>query len=233
MAHSYKKKQVEFSNLTAYSQGPMSNPIDFPLYLITDRTQVATNHTLLSAIDSALQGGVKAIQLREKDLTASELLPLARKLRDLTRHFDAHLLINDRIDVALAVQADGVHLGEHSLPTAVVRQLIGPKLLIGVSTHSNADISRAAEQGADFVTFGPVYATPSKAAFGAPQGLQALTEACRDSSLPVFALGGITLPRIAEVRQAGAGGVALISAILASDNPCAAAEVFSSYYSVE
>ena len=205
----------------------MPNPIDFNLYLITDRTQVATNHTLLSAIDSALQGGVKAIQLREKDLSAAALLPLALELRDLTRQYNARLLINDRIDIALAVQADGVHLGEHSLPTDVVRQLVGPELLIGVSTHSNADISRAAEQGADFVTFGPVYATPSKADFGPPQGLKALTEACRGSSLPLFALGGITPPRAAEVREAGASGIALISAICANPDPRTAAESFS------
>ncbi len=205
----------------------MSNPIDFNLYLITDRTQVAAGHTLLSAIDSALQGGVKAIQLREKDLSAAELLPLARELRELTRKYDARLLINDRIDLALAVQADGVHLGEHSLPTDVVRKLVGPKRLIGVSTHSNADISRAIKLGADFVTFGPVYETPSKAVFGPPQGLQALTEACRDSSLPVFALGGITPTRVAEVRHAGASGVALISAILASPAPRSAAEAFN------
>ena len=204
----------------------MLNMVDFSLYLITDRTQVAANHTFLSAIDSALQGGVKAIQLREKDLSAAELLPLAREVRDLTRKYDVGLLINDRIDIALAVQADGVHLGEHSLPTDVVRQLVGPKLLIGVSTHSNADISRAAKQDADFVTFGPVYATPSKAAFGSPQGLKALTEAGRGSSLPVFALGGITPPRAAEVRQAGASGIALISAILANPDPRTAAESF-------
>lgn len=205
----------------------MPNPIDFNLYLITDRTQVATNHTLLSVIDSALQGGVRAIQLREKDLTAAELLPLAQELRNLTREYAAQLLINDRIDIALAVQADGVHLGEHSLPTDVVRQLAGPKMLIGVSTHSIADISRATEQGADFVTFGPVYATPSKTTFGPPQGLKALTDACQGSSLPVFALGGITLPRVAVVRQAGASGVALISAICASPDPRTAAEAFN------
>ena len=202
----------------------MPNPIDFNLYLITDRTQVAHNHNLLSAIDSVLQGGVKAVQLREKDLSAAELLPLAKELRDLTKQYNARLLINDRVDLALAVQADGVHLGGHSLPTDVVRQLVGPELLIGVSTHCNADISLATKQGADFVTFGPIYATPSKAAFGPPQGLNALAEACRGSSLPVFALGGITLSRATEVRQTGASGIALISAIIASSDPRATAE---------
>ncbi len=204
----------------------MPNPIDFNLYLITDRNQVASGHTLLSAVESALQGGVKAVQLREKDLSAAELLPLAQKLRDLTRRYDARLLINDHFDIALAVHADGVHLGGHSLPTDVVREQVGPDMLIGVSTHSKADVNFAAEQDADFVTFGPVYATPSKAAFGLPKGLQALADVCRDSPLPVFALGGIVLARVAEVREAGASGIALISAIIASADPHTAAESF-------
>jgi thiamine-phosphate pyrophosphorylase len=205
----------------------MSNPIDFSLYLITDRHQVAPGHTLMSAIESALQGGVKAVQLREKDLSAAELFPLAQELRELTRRYDAHLLINGHIDLALAVRAEGVHLGGHSQPTAVVREHVGPDLVIGVSTHSNADILLAARQGADFVTYGPVYATPSKAAFGPPKGLEALSEACRISPLPVFALGGITPSRAGEVRQAGAHGVALISAIIAGPDPRTAARLFN------
>ncbi len=204
----------------------MSNLIDFNLYLITDRHQVAPDHTLLSAVDAALQGGVKAVQLREKDLSAAELLPLARELRVLTRHHGALLLINDRIDIALAVQADGVHLGGHSLPADIARELVGPDLLIGISTHTHDEIRIAEQQGADFVTFGPVYATPSKAAFGLPQGLHALSEACRVSGLPVFALGGITSSRLPEARQAGASGIALISAILARSDPRTAAETF-------
>jgi thiamine-phosphate pyrophosphorylase len=206
----------------------MSNPIDFSLYLITDRTRVAAGHTLISAVEAALQGGVKTVQLREKDLPAAELLPLARQLRDLTRRYEARLLINDRIDLALAVQADGVHLGGHSLPADVARRLVGPDLLIGVSTHSCTDISRAAGLGADFVTFGPVYATPSKAAFDQPQGLQALAEACRGSALPVFALGGITPARAIEVMRVGAAGIALIAAILASPDPRSASAAFIS-----
>ncbi len=204
----------------------MPNPVDFKLYLITDRTRIAAGHTLVSAVEKALQGGVEAVQLREKDLPAAELLTLARQLRDLTRLYDARLLINDRIDLALAVHADGVHLGGHSLPTDLVRQLVGPNLLIGVSTHSCADISRASEQGADFVTFGPVYATPSKAAFGPPQGLLALNEACRCSALPVFALGGITAERVSEVKRAGAAGIALIGAILSNPDPRSAVSAF-------
>lgn len=205
----------------------MSNPVDFNLYLITDRHQVPAGHTLPAVIEAALQGGVKAVQLREKDLSAVELLPLARELRSLTRQYGARLLINDKVDVALAVAADGVHLAGHSQPADVVRQNVGRKMLIGVSTHSLEEIQTASEQGADFVTFGPVYATPSKAIYGAPQGLHALTEACMKSALPIFALGGITPERAAAVRAAGAHGIALISAIIGSSSPESAARTFS------
>jgi thiamine-phosphate pyrophosphorylase len=202
-------------------------PVDFRLYLITDRNQVASGFSLVSSVEAALKGGVKAVQLREKDLSAAELLPLARMMRDLTRRYTARLLVNDRIDLALAIQADGVHLGEHSLPVNIVRQLTGPEMLIGVSAHSIADIQRAEVQGADFVTFGPVFATPSKAIFGPPLGIQALAKACSHSSIPVFALGGITPSRKTEVLRTGAAGIAVIAAILANPDPQAAAETFN------
>ena len=200
--------------------------VDFNLYLITNRHQVPAGHNLISVIESALQGGVKAVQLREKDLSAAELLPLAQELRTLTHQYHALLLINDHVDVALAVEADGVHLGGHSRPTDLVRRLVGAEMLIGVSTHGRDEVRTASEQGADFVTFGPVYATPSKAAYGAPQGLAALADACRNCHLPVFALGGITPERVAEVRTAGAHGIALISAIIAAPSPESAAKAF-------
>ena len=205
----------------------MPNIIDFPLYLITDRKQVANGHTLYTAVEAALQGGVKAVQLREKDLSPDALLPLAKELRALTLRHGALLFINDNIDIALAVSADGVHLGGHSEATEVIRAKVGEKMLIGVSTHSKEEIEIAAKQGADFVTFGPVYATPSKAKYGEPQGLEKLAEACRDSSIPVFALGGITPERATEVQQAGAKWIALISAIIASPDPRASAEAFA------
>jgi thiamine-phosphate pyrophosphorylase len=205
----------------------MALPVDFELYLITDRHQVPAEYTLPGIIEAALQGGVKAVQLREKDLSTAELLPLARELRGLTRQYGARLLINDNVDVARAVEADGVHLGGHSQPADVVRQSIGRKMLIGVSTHSMSEIQAASEKGADFVTYGPVYATPSKAIYGAPQGLHALHEACMNSALPVFALGGITPERAATVRAAGAHGIALISAIIGSASPESAARAFS------
>ncbi len=201
-------------------------PLDFALYLITDRRQTP-NGQLIPTVRRALEGGVRAVQLREKDLSAAELLPLAGELRSLTREFGARLLINDRVDVALATGADGVHLGGHSLPAADARRLLGPDKLIGVSTHRIEEIRTAEESGADFVTFGPVWFTPSKAPFGDPVGLDRLREACAASPLPVFALGGVRPERVPQALAAGAAGVALISAILAASDPAAAAQDFT------
>jgi thiamine-phosphate pyrophosphorylase len=197
--------------------------IDFPLYLITDRRQLPAGRSLVATVRAALEGGVRAVQLREKDLPAAELYPLALELRAVTRDFDARLLVNDRLDVALAVEADGVHLGGHSLPVAVARRLLGPGRLIGVSTHRPEEVLAAQQDGADFVTFGPVFFTPSKAAWGEPVGLDALRRACAASALPVFAIGGVSAGRIPDLLAAGAKGVALISAILAAAAPAAAA----------
>lgn len=204
----------------------MPNPIDFTLYLITDRHQVPAGRTLAETVEAALEGGVRAVQLREKDLASTELLPLALELRTLTRRFKARLLINDRIDVAQSVEADGVHLGGHSLPVAAARKLLGPDKLIGVSTHSPAEIAAAATGGADFVTFGPVFATPSKAAYGPPQGLEALQAACTHSTLPVFALGGIKPGHLPGLWTGSLHGIAVISAIIAATDPRAAARSF-------
>ncbi len=203
----------------------MPNTIDFNLYLITNRRQVA-DRNLIGAVRAALCGGVRAVQLREKDLSARELFFLAHDLRQLTHEFDAKLLINDRIDVALAVAADGVHLGGGSLPVAEARAILGPTRLIGVSTHHAAEIADAARDGADFVTFGPVWFTPSKAAYGTPVGLEALRTVCTAAPLPVFALGGVTPLRIPELLQVGCRHAACIGAVLTASHPDRAAAAF-------
>ncbi len=202
---------------------PAPGKVDFSLYLITDRLGLPPGRSLVEAVAAALAGGVRAVQLREKDLSPRELYPLARELRALTRRHGARLLINDRIDLAQAVAADGVHLAGTSLPTTVARGLLGPQPLIGVSTHHHDEVLAAARDGADFVTFGPVYATPSKAAYGPPVGLDALRAACAVAPLPVFALGGVKAEHIPTLRAAGALGIALISAILAAADPQRAA----------
>ena len=192
----------------------------FRVYFVTDRKQTA-GRPLVDVVHAALDGGIRGVQLREKDLDGRALHTLAERLRVLTRRYDARLLVNDRIDVALAVEADGVHLGHDSFPVEAARNLLGPKRLIGVSTHSEAKI--AAAQAADFIVFGPVYATPSKAAYGAPQGLGKLRQAVVQSTVPVFAIGGITVDRVPEIIEAGARGIAMISAIGAAPDPAPAA----------
>ncbi len=194
--------------------------LNFRLYFVTDRKRTA-DRPLVDVVHAALDGGVSAVQLREKDLEGRELYELAEQLRELTARYHASLLINDRIDIATATEADGVHLGQSSFPVAEARQLLGPEKLIGVSTHSQQEI--VASEGADFIIFGPVYYTPSKAAYGEPQGLNQLREAVRQSTVPVFAIGGIKEERVAEVLETGAFGIAAISAISAASEPVQAA----------
>lgn len=200
----------------------MSKP-DFLLYLVTDRHQTQ-GRDLLWVLRCALDGGVKAVQLREKDLAGKELFLLAEAVRKLTHDYGAALFINDRIDVAMAVGADGVQLGGTSLPVATARELIGPCGLIGVSTHSLQQARQAEQQGADFVLFGPVYFTPSKANYGAPQGLSLLREVVEKISVPVYAIGGIKPENVSTAASTGIGGVALISAIISAPDPRKAAE---------
>ena len=196
--------------------------VDFSLYLITDRHQTA-GRPLTDVVRAALQGGVRAVQLREKDLPDDELLELAGNLRRLTRESGAHLLINSRIDICRAVGADGVQLGVSGISVDEARRALGDRLLIGYSAHSLAEACSAQSAGADFVTFSPVFHTPSKAAHGEPVGLDRLREACETLAIPVFALGGVKQDSIAEVMAAGARGVALISAIITASDPLTAA----------
>lgn len=199
-------------------------PVDFKLYLITDRKQ--TKLPLPEAVRLALQGGVPAVQLREKDLPVRELLALAQELRLITRQFGAKLFVNDHVDVAVAVEADGVHLGHQSMPVDAARKIVGSAMLIGASTHSVQEAKDAEAKGADFLTFGPIFETPSKAQYGAPVGKSTIREVKYHINVPLFAIGGIKTTNILQVIAAGADGVALISSILAADDITAAARKF-------
>lgn len=187
--------------------------IDFKLYLITDRKLINRHSLLVTAVRQALKGGVKAVQLREKDLDTRQLLKLAYKMRDVTKEYNAQLFINDRFDVALAVGADGVQLTQNSIPVKAVRKTVRKKLLIGVSTHTLTEAKQAEKGGADFVTLGPVYRTASKLKYGAPVGIDVLKKVSRKLNIPVFGIGGIKRGRIKEVRETGAFGIAMISEI--------------------
>ena len=195
----------------------------FDLYLVTDRSQTG-GRDLLRVVEQALEGGVKAVQLREKDLGGRELFALAEKIKTLCERYHAGFFVNDRIDVALGVDADGVQLGGFSIPVAAARKLVGEGKLIGVSTHSTREAIVAERAGADFILFGPVYETPSKAVYGKPQGPGPLKEVVEKISIPVYAIGGIKAGNIAEVKESGAHGVALISALLSAADPRGAAQ---------
>jgi len=190
--------------------------VDFKLYLITDRKQI--NMPLPEAVRLALSGGVRAIQIREKDLPARELLSLSRELRALTKEFGAKLFINDSVDIAVSVEADGVHLGHQSMPASAVRKIVGDKMMIGVSTHHIEEARAAEADGADFITFGPIFETPSKASIGAPVGLEAIKIVKKSVNIPIFGLGGIKGRNVGHVLWAGAYGVAMISAIFSAED---------------
>ncbi|MEQ1626271.1 MAG: thiamine phosphate synthase [Nitrospira sp.] len=192
-------------------------PVDFHLLLVTDRSLVH-GRSLESVLRESVDAGVQAIQLRERDLPTQQLLSLARQIHGMTRDRAVPLIINDRVDMAVALDLDGVHLRASSLPVLVARRVVGQHRLIGRSAHSVTEAQQAGDDGADYVILGPIFETPSKREFGDSLGLAVLADACRHSSVPVFAIGGITRERIESVRGAGAFGVAMIGGILGRED---------------
>jgi thiamine-phosphate pyrophosphorylase len=192
-------------------------PVDFRLYLVTDRHQTK-GRSLGELLARALRAGVSAIQLRERDVETRDLLSLAQEMQGLSQRHGAKLFVNDRLDVGEAVGAAGVHLRADSLPVPVARRLLGTTRWIGVSTHSVQDVMQAEQEGADFAVLGPIYDTPSKRQYGNPLGLGVLKEASHRCRIPIFAIGGITSARVRDLRQAGAFGVAVTSSILSKDD---------------
>lgn len=176
-------------------------------------------------VAAALRGGVTAVALREKDLDARSLLQLARALRPLTRRHGALLIVNDRADVARAAGADGVHLGQRSLPVDAARRALG-RGLVGVSTHTLAEARAAERAGADYVFYGPIHDTPSKRGRLAPRGPRGLRRVAAALGIPVVAIGGIDPDRAAALGRAGAAGVAAIRGLVAARRPATAARAY-------
>ncbi|GEA18536.1 thiamine phosphate synthase [Moorella sp. E306M] len=193
------------------------------LYVIIT-TELGGGRPTLELVRQSLAGGATAIQLREKDLPARELVELGREIRELTRAAGATFIINDRLDIALAVEADGVHLGQEDLPARVARELLGPGKILGVSTGTVAEARQAVADGADYLGVGSIYATKSKGDAGEPIGLAGLKAIRAAVTIPVVAIGGINTSNAADVIAAGADGVAVVSAVIGAPDVAAAAK---------
>lgn len=192
------------------------------LYLIADAGTLA-GPALHAAVEAALEAGVRLVQYRAKGPLTRRMVADARALADLAHRHGAHLLVNDRADLARMAGADGVHVGQEDPSVADVRRVLGPDAWVGVSAHSPAEARAAEAKGADYLGFGNVFGTRTKADAGAPRGVEALAAVCAAARVPVYAIGGVEAGNLDRVIAAGAAGGAVVSAVLGADAPGAAA----------
>jgi thiamine-phosphate pyrophosphorylase len=198
-------------------------PIDFSLYLVAD-AEFAAYRDLLGLIGEAVRGGATVVQLRAKNLPSRAFLELGLRTADLLARTGVPLLVNDRLDIALACGAAGVHLGQEDMPVPRAREILGPDRIIGVSVNTPEEALRAEREGADYVGAGPAHATSTKeTALGVlgPEGIGRIKRAVR---IPVVAIGGISAANAADIRKSGADGIAVVSAILGAPDAKRAAE---------
>jgi len=184
------------------------------IYFLTDRTFAGHSHAYI--VRKAIETGIRTVQVREKLMTKKELYREALLIRKLTARHNATFIMNDYIDIALSVDADGVHLGQEDMPVREARKIMGRKKIIGISTHSITQAVEAERGGADYIGFGPMFPTATKDA-GRPKGLRMLREIRRHVKIPIAAIGGITPENVVSVLDAGADAVAVMSAILRGD----------------
>ena len=196
--------------------------IDYSLYLVTDMG-LARGRSTVEVVKAAVSGGVTCIQLREKDCSTLEFIEQARAIKNFLEEREVPLIINDRLDVALAVGADGVHLGQSDMPLEMARKIAGPSMLIGISAESVQDAVEAENGGADYLGVSPIYATPTKTDTAPPLGIQGLREIKNRVKIPLVGIGGLNNSNAAEVIRNGADGVAVVSAIVAAEDPETAA----------
>jgi thiamine-phosphate pyrophosphorylase len=199
-------------------------PVDWSVYLVTDPL-MAGERPLLEVVAAAIRGGVRVVQYRHKDASTRVMIKMATELAHLCHQMGARFLVNDRLDVALAVDADGVHLGQDDMPVALARRLLGQGKLLGVSVHCEADILQAELDGADHLSISPVFATSTKLDHQTPLELAGVCTLARRAHVPVLAIGGIDAGNAADVIRAGACGICVVSAVIAAADPELAARV--------
>ncbi len=192
--------------------------VDYSLYLVTDRG-LSRGRPTLEIVSAAVAGGVTVVQLREKTAETREFVEEALAIRTYLKERKIPLIINDRIDVAQAVSADGVHLGQKDMPIELARKIVGASMIIGISAESVADAVAAQEAGADYLGVSPIYATPTKTDTAPALGLEGLRQIRASVDLPLVGIGGLKAENAARVIEHGADGVAVVSAIVSADDP--------------
>lgn len=197
--------------------------IDYSLYLVTDRS-LSKGRSTAEIVAAAVAGGVSCIQLREKSCGTREFMNEALALQPLLKSRDIPLIINDRLDIALAIEADGVHLGQSDMPIGMARKIAGDSLIIGISAESVDDALRAEQEGADYIGISPVFSTPTKTDIAPPLGLEGVRQIRALVDIPLVGIGGINLDNAESVLAAGADGIAVVSAIVSAADPAGAAK---------
>lgn len=198
---------------------------DKKLYLVTDRSMFSSVDDFLDAVGASLKGGVQIVQLREKTATAKEFVELGKRVKELCALYDALFIINDRVDVAHIIGADGVHLGQDDIDIDSARHILGKDAIIGISTHAPEQAEKAVASGADYIGVGPVFETPTKPGRKSV-GLEYVEWASKNVSIPWFAIGGINTENVSEVIDAGASRIAVVRAIINAKKPDMQANIF-------
>ena len=207
----------------------MSRPFDVRLYLVTDAS-LLKGRDLADTVEASVRGGVTLVQLREKALDTKSFMAEARLLKRRLAPYGVPLIINDRVDVAMAAGADGIHLGQSDMPPADARRLLGPDAIIGLSLETVEDAGQLQEIPVDYVAASPVFSTPTKTDTALPLGLEGVRAIRRATSLPLVAIGGIHAGNLRDVLAAGADGAAVVSAILGAEHPETAARALRGFF---
>lgn len=205
----------------------LANAVDLSVYLVTNRG-TRTKEELCRIVSQAVEGGVTIVQLREKETTTEEMIEIGKELHTLLKPLDVPLIINDRVDVALAIQAEGVHLGQSDMSIAEARALLGKEAIIGLSVENLEQAHRSFQEEVDYIAASPVFPSKStKLDHAPPWGLVGLKTLCALSPHPVVAIGGINDTNARQVMDCGAAGIAVVSFIMSAPNPKTAAEILA------